>query len=140
MHPNLVAGAWVGFNDARVTMRSNYWGQGGHNAVLLVGDFFRAGLDAGKIDRTALFPGGMRAATPAASPAPVDEWSEQSAPQDEGPAPEQLMRNRAQLESDMSDMSDFETDDMPAPPPPNYPQPQRQDEAPPLEFRQEPRP
>ena len=36
MHPNLVAGAWVGFNDTRVTMRSSYWGQGGHNAILLV--------------------------------------------------------------------------------------------------------
>ena len=40
MHPQLVAGSWVGFNDSRVTMRSNYWGEGGHNAVLLVGDFF----------------------------------------------------------------------------------------------------
>ena len=29
MHPRLVAGSWVGFNDSRVTMRSNYWGEGG---------------------------------------------------------------------------------------------------------------
>jgi penicillin-binding protein 1A len=57
MHPNLVAGAWVGFNDNRVTMRSSYWGQGGHNAVLLVGDFFKTALDAGKIDAAAQFPG-----------------------------------------------------------------------------------
>ncbi|MFM9434951.1 penicillin-binding protein 1A [Janthinobacterium sp. CG_23.3] len=64
MHPNLVAGAWVGFNDARVTMRSNYWGQGGHNALLVVGDFFRAALDGGRIERDAVFPGGRR-------PAPV---------------------------------------------------------------------
>jgi len=56
MHPRLVAGAWVGFNDSRVTMRSNYWGQGGHNAVLLVGDFFRAALDARLIDGGARFP------------------------------------------------------------------------------------
>jgi penicillin-binding protein 1A len=62
MHPNLVAGAWVGFNDTRVTMRSNYWGQGGHNAILLVGDFFRTALDSGKLDAGALFPGGKRAA------------------------------------------------------------------------------
>ena len=34
MHPRLVAGSWVGFNDSRVTMRSNYWGEGGHNAAL----------------------------------------------------------------------------------------------------------
>jgi penicillin-binding protein 1A len=55
MHPQLVAGAWVGFNDSRVTMRSNYWGQGGHNAILLVGDFFRDSLQAGLIDPKARF-------------------------------------------------------------------------------------
>jgi penicillin-binding protein 1A len=62
MHPNLVAGAWVGFNDNRVTMRSNYWGQGGHNAILVVGDFFRAAFDGGQLDATALFPGGRHSA------------------------------------------------------------------------------
>jgi len=56
MHPQLVAGSWVGFNDSRVTMRSNYWGQGGHNAVLLVGDFFQAALDMRLIDSGARFP------------------------------------------------------------------------------------
>lgn len=56
MHPGLVAGAWVGFNDARVTMRSAYWGQGGHNAILLVGDFFRATLKEKLIDEKAEFP------------------------------------------------------------------------------------
>jgi penicillin-binding protein 1A len=56
MHPQLVAGAWIGFNDARVTMRSNYWGQGGHNAVLLVGDFFRSALQDKLIDAQAQFP------------------------------------------------------------------------------------
>jgi penicillin-binding protein 1A len=44
MHPQLVGGAWVGFNDNRVTMRSNYWGQGGHNALHIVGDFFQQAL------------------------------------------------------------------------------------------------
>ena len=58
MHPNLVAGAWVGFNDNRVTMRSSYWGQGGHNALLLVGDFMRSAYDSGKLDPNALLPGG----------------------------------------------------------------------------------
>ena len=38
MHPELVTGAWVGFNDRRVTFRSDWWGQGGHNALYLVGD------------------------------------------------------------------------------------------------------
>ena len=56
MHPQLVAGSWVGFNDSRVTMRSNYWGEGGHNAVLLVGDFFQHAFDARLIDATAHFP------------------------------------------------------------------------------------
>ena len=31
MHPQLVAGAWVGFNDGRVTLRSDYRGQGAHS-------------------------------------------------------------------------------------------------------------
>jgi penicillin-binding protein 1A len=56
MHPNLVAGTWVGFNDSRVTMRSSHWGQGGHNALLVVGDFFRAALKEKLIDRKATFP------------------------------------------------------------------------------------
>jgi penicillin-binding protein 1A len=60
MHPNLVAGAWVGFNDNRVTMRSNYWGQGGHSAMLLVGDFYKSLLDSGKLNADALFPGGQK--------------------------------------------------------------------------------
>lgn len=57
MHPQLVAGAWVGFNDNRVTMRSSYWGQGGHNALMLVGDFMRSALESGKLDAKAQLPG-----------------------------------------------------------------------------------
>jgi penicillin-binding protein 1A len=56
MHPKLVAGAWVGFNDTRVTMRSSYWGQGGHNAIFIVGDFYRDSLDKGRLDAAAQFP------------------------------------------------------------------------------------
>ncbi len=41
MHPELINGAWVGFNDSRVTFRSTFWGQGAHNALFLVGDYFR---------------------------------------------------------------------------------------------------
>ncbi|MEO6410519.1 MAG: transglycosylase domain-containing protein, partial [Burkholderiaceae bacterium] len=55
MQPQLVAGAWVGFNDTRVTLRSNHWGQGGHNAILLVGDFFREAFKAGRLDAKARF-------------------------------------------------------------------------------------
>ena len=43
MHPDAVVGAWVGFNDQPVTFTSDYWGQGGHNALLLVGDFLQSG-------------------------------------------------------------------------------------------------
>lgn len=45
MHPQLVTGAWVGFNDRRVTFRSDQWGQGGRTALLPVGDFFRNIVD-----------------------------------------------------------------------------------------------
>ncbi|MBK4738034.1 transglycosylase domain-containing protein [Noviherbaspirillum sp. DKR-6] len=57
MHPRLVTGSWVGFDDARVTMRSDYWGQGSHNALLLVGDFFRGAANRRLIDVAARFPG-----------------------------------------------------------------------------------
>ena len=56
MHPRLVAGSWVGFNDPRVTMRSNYWGEGGHNALLVVGDFFQQTLASRLIDGGARYP------------------------------------------------------------------------------------
>jgi penicillin-binding protein 1A len=41
MHPDLVAGAWVGFPEPTVTFRTSQWGQGSRNALLVVGDFFR---------------------------------------------------------------------------------------------------
>jgi len=56
MHSRLVAGSWVGFNDPRVTMRSNYWGEGAHSALLVVGDFFQHAFDARIIDGTSRFP------------------------------------------------------------------------------------
>jgi penicillin-binding protein 1A len=55
MHPNLVAGAWMGFNDNRVTMRSSYWGQGSHNALLVVGDFMQQASKAKVVDTKATF-------------------------------------------------------------------------------------
>ncbi|HEX7889599.1 MAG TPA: transglycosylase domain-containing protein [Ramlibacter sp.] len=55
MHPRLVAGAWMGFNDNRVTMRSEYWGQGAHNALFVVGDFMQQGTKAGLVDAKASF-------------------------------------------------------------------------------------
>ena len=41
MHPELVVGSWVGFNDQRVSFRTNFWGQGAHTALYLVGDLFQ---------------------------------------------------------------------------------------------------
>jgi len=55
MHPQLVGGAWVGFNDNRVTMRGDAWGQGAHNALNIVGDFFQQTLKAKAIDAKAKF-------------------------------------------------------------------------------------
>jgi penicillin-binding protein 1A len=55
MHPQLVAGAWVGFNDSRVTLRSDYWGQGAHSALPIVGEFFQRSLRTRAIDPRARF-------------------------------------------------------------------------------------
>ncbi len=56
MHPDLVAGAWVGFNDQRITFRSNYWGQGAHNALYVVGDVFRKAAASGELRPGREFP------------------------------------------------------------------------------------
>lgn len=56
MHPQLVTGAWVGFNDARITMRSNYWGQGAHAALPIVGNFAQRSVGAKLIDTSVRFP------------------------------------------------------------------------------------
>ncbi len=57
MHPNLVAGCWIGFNDPRVTFRTDFWGQGGNNALLVVGDFFRQAVRSNALaDAGAEFP------------------------------------------------------------------------------------
>lgn len=56
MHPQLVTGAWVGFNDPRVTLRSDHWGQGAHNALHVVGDFMQRALAERAVDPQAGFP------------------------------------------------------------------------------------
>jgi penicillin-binding protein 1A len=58
MHPQLVTGAWVGFNDPRVTLRSDHWGQGAHNALHVVGEFTQRALAERAIDAQASFPTG----------------------------------------------------------------------------------
>ncbi|WP_412061692.1 penicillin-binding protein 1A [Rubrivirga sp. IMCC45206] len=56
MRPDLVLGAWVGFDDPRVTFRSSYWGQGGHNALRVVGDLNRGLQRDGLVDTQQSFP------------------------------------------------------------------------------------
>ena len=53
MHPQLVAGAWVGFNDNSVTMGA--WGQGARSALPIVGDVFQQALRSRWIDSQAEF-------------------------------------------------------------------------------------
>lgn len=54
MHPRLVGGAWVGFNDARITMGDS-WGPGARNALPIVGDFFQQAAKAKLVDTRARF-------------------------------------------------------------------------------------
>ena len=54
MHPQLVAGAWVGFNDNRVTMGDS-WGPGARSALPIVGDFFAQTLRLRAVDGRAEF-------------------------------------------------------------------------------------
>jgi penicillin-binding protein 1A len=90
IQPQLVAGAWVGFNDSRVTLRSDYWGQGAHSALPIVGDFFQRaqrsklvdsrvrfdteqqpGWFAGRLDRLRAWFDHLFGGSPAKSEAPV---------------------------------------------------------------------
>nr|WP_052170247.1 transglycosylase domain-containing protein [Massilia sp. JS1662] len=111
MHPNLVAGAWVGFNDNRVTMRSNYWGQGGHSAILLVGDFFKSALDSGKVSADALFPGGRK-------PEPVTRHEE--------PPPEEDMEEGGDMQQEGGPPADTPQPPDNEPPAPPQPEPQQE--------------
>ncbi|MEN2474758.1 penicillin-binding protein 1A [Burkholderia sp. GS2Y] len=68
MHPQLVAGAWVGFDDGSVTLRSDYWGAGAHSALPIVGGFYDAALRSRAIDPRAQFSPDFR---PRSAPAPA---------------------------------------------------------------------
>ncbi|MEX3977874.1 transglycosylase domain-containing protein [Paraburkholderia sp. EG287A] len=54
MDPQLVAGAWVGFDDGRVTL-DDYWGQGARSALPIVGDFFQRAQRSRLVDPRARF-------------------------------------------------------------------------------------
>jgi len=122
MHPNLVAGAWVGFNDNRVTMRSNYWGQGGHNAILLVGDFFRTALDDGKIDKDALFPGGRKPEPRRIQEEPEEEFIEPGELYEGVPADE-AVEVPTPVEDEAVEVETVPEEELSPPPPPPTPVP-----------------
>ena len=67
MHPHLVAGAWVGFNDSRLTMSDGY-GQGARSALPMVGDFFQAALRAKVLDGQVTFSAPRESFAPAEPP------------------------------------------------------------------------
>jgi membrane peptidoglycan carboxypeptidase len=46
MHPNMVMGAWVGFATPALYFRSDYWAQGAHTALPIVGKFYSAAKSA----------------------------------------------------------------------------------------------
>lgn len=54
MQPQLVAGAWVGFDDGRVTL-GDTWGQGARSALPMVGDFYQRVFRAKLIDARVKF-------------------------------------------------------------------------------------
>lgn len=56
MHPDLVIGSWVGFNDRRIAFRDTWWGQGAHNAMFVSGNFLQRLVNRGLIDTSNRFP------------------------------------------------------------------------------------
>jgi penicillin-binding protein 1A len=54
MQPQLVGGAWIGFNDNRVTMASS-WGQGSQGALPIVGEVYRLAFKGKVLDDTRQF-------------------------------------------------------------------------------------
>jgi penicillin-binding protein 1A len=74
MHPQLVAGAWVGFNDSRVSMGDS-WGPGARSALPIVGDVFQQALRAKWIDPNVEFE------IPRPRPAPPRELDAPSPPE-----------------------------------------------------------
>ncbi|CAM3626302.1 penicillin-binding protein 1A [Polaromonas hydrogenivorans] len=102
MHPQLVAGAWVGFNDNRITM-GNRWGQGAQSALPMVGEFFQQAFNTRVVDQQVRFgapqasPRSWGAGAPGeAEPVPAEEGGatngealpEGETPADSTPMPE----------------------------------------------------
>jgi penicillin-binding protein 1A len=94
IHPSLVGGAWVGFNDNRITMQDS-WGQGAHNALHIVGDFFQQSLKDRLIDAKAKFDVPRDISMPPAPPAEhMNDWMGgmiQNSPDNQASAQQQQM-------------------------------------------------
>lgn len=80
MHPELVMGSWVGFNDRRFTFRTDWWGQGAHTALLIVGDFFRhlVDLEDSPIEESVRFPSPVTSFDPGVLAGPEDDGEARS--------------------------------------------------------------
>jgi penicillin-binding protein 1A len=73
MHPQLVAGAWVGFNDNRITMGDS-WGQGARSALPMVGDFFAQSLRTRVVDAQRRFDAPKISGAPESVASQVSDW------------------------------------------------------------------
>ncbi len=69
MHTRVVVGAWAGFNDGRITLRSDYWGQGARSALPMVGEFMQQAIRTKVIDGNDRF---VDEFAPAVPPPPPD--------------------------------------------------------------------
>jgi penicillin-binding protein 1A len=92
MHPQLVAGAWVGFDDSRLRMGDS-WGPGASSALPMVAEFFQMALGTRSIDPAASF-GRPASAAPPVVPAP------NTAIAGAGPQPPQGLAQRGDAEDD----------------------------------------
>ncbi|WP_298213433.1 transglycosylase domain-containing protein [Acidovorax sp.] len=88
MHTRVVAGAWAGFNDGRITLRSDYWGQGARSALPMVGDFMQQAIRAKVVNGNDRFVDEFDTAPPADnSLGSMREWIRGLFRSDPQPAP-----------------------------------------------------
>ena len=72
MHAKVVAGAWAGFNDGRITLRSDYWGQGARSALPMVGEFMQQAVRSKAINGRERFFDEFDTAPPPPLDAPLE--------------------------------------------------------------------
>ena len=101
MHPQLVAGAWAGFNDNRVTM-GDRWGPGAQSALPMIGAFFQQAIKAGLVDEKRNFSAPRQSLALQASALPQEsaESGEPVAPGADA-APENDRGARSDLPNDL---------------------------------------